>query len=233
MWLIGHIDWASKSLFTAKPQVVSQSIDPPKYTRHSIQCVATWTHPANLTPTQFMKKSPHWFFFFLFMCCCCSRSFSTRRRLHTLQPGSNWIELVCGGVPVRLATQSPHLRSFSRWSSGRQLWTTVCVASLTQISAAHGPPASKWQHAAPLLQHLGTKTKIFARCCYVCYYVPPLFCYFTLFSSPCSIVFQALVLAWSLSFQPTIACSCSQKFNRPFQRKRNEKPQKIGYFLLQ
>lgn len=61
-----------------------------------------------------MKKSPHRFF--LCMCSCCSCSFSPCRRLHVLKAGSNWIELVCGRVLVRLASHSSHLQPFSKCS---------------------------------------------------------------------------------------------------------------------
>lgn len=127
--LIGHIDWASLSLFTAVHQVVSVDRHNPKYTRHSIQCVATWAHPANLTPTPFMKKSPYrFFFFFLFMHSCCSCSFSSRRRLHMLKAGSSWIKLMCGKVPIKLVSHNPHLQSFSGWPQSREqhLEAAVC-----------------------------------------------------------------------------------------------------------
>ena len=52
-----------------------------------------------------MKKSPHRFL--LFMCSCCSCSFSPCRRLHVLKAGSNWIESVCGKVPIRFSKPTP------------------------------------------------------------------------------------------------------------------------------
>lgn len=66
-----------------------------------------------------MKKSPHRSS--LFMRSCCSCSFSPCRRLHILQAGSKWIELVCGKVPIRWASQCAHLQSPSQ--SATDNWT--------------------------------------------------------------------------------------------------------------
>lgn len=129
-----------------------------------------------------MKKSPHRFS--LFMCSCCSGSFSPRRRLHVLEPGSNWIELACGRVPIRLASQSPHLQCFCRACSYRP-------ATFTENATAQRPQSSKWTHAAP--SPTSSKDNF--------YLVPPS-CYCTLHS--------ILFLALSPSFQSIIARSCSQ-----------------------
>lgn len=92
-----------------------------------------------------MKKSPHRFF--LFMCSYCSCSFSPRRRLHVLKAGSKWIELVCGGVPVRLAPQNPHLQTFSRCSRDARADNQQAAAQLhdyiTDNSTAQSPVASQ------------------------------------------------------------------------------------------
>lgn len=78
-----------------------------------------------------MKKSPHRSS--LFMRSCCSCSFSPCRRLHILQAGSKWIELVCGKVPIRWASQHAHLQSSSQsatddWTSrlDATAWLTHC-----------------------------------------------------------------------------------------------------------
>lgn len=84
-----------------------------------------------------MKKSPHRFF--LFMRSCCSCSFSPCRRLHVRKAGSNWIELVCGKVPIRLASQSPHLQSFSTCSGNHRV----------------GRLLGAWPHSRRTPQHKG------------------------------------------------------------------------------
>lgn len=80
-----------------------------------------------------MKKSPHRFF--LFMCSCCSCSFSPCRRLHMLKAGSKWIELVCGRVAIRLASQRPHLKLFSRCS--RAGYRLLCAWLHSQRTSQH------------------------------------------------------------------------------------------------
>lgn len=152
-----------------------------------------------------MKKSPHRFL--LFMCSCCSCSFSPCRRLHVLEPGSNWIELVCGRVPIRLASRSPHLQSFSRSSrdlseGSLQLQAAVCMATFTENSTAQRPQASKWTHTA---HRFCTSTRQFLL---GAHYVPLPLCYCTLCSSPYFLSLSCPRLI--LSFQSIIACSCSQ-----------------------
>lgn len=111
------------------------------------------------------------------MCSCCSCSFSPCRRLHVLKAGSNWTELVCGMVPVRLASHGPHPQPFSK-CNGAFSYRLLCAclhSSRTPHRKGH-----EVQNGCTLSTAFATLQRQFLL---ITYYVPhPLCYYFLLFS---------------------------------------------------
>lgn len=167
-----------------------------------------------------MKKSPHRFFLFMCSCCCCS--FSPRRRLHMLKPGSNWIELVCGLGSCKTGYSKPTYSVFLSMEKRAAVQAAVCRATFTEISTAQRPQASKWMHTAHCFCTSAPQQSY--ALCPLCTSPPSTIALWTIrpiFLSP------SCPRHASLSFKSRIACSCSQSVISQFsgkQKTHNENP---------
>lgn len=124
-----------------------------------------------------MKKSPHRFL--LFMCSRCSCSFSPCRRLHVLKAGSNWIESVCGKVPIRFSKPTPwvFLHVKQRPQSREPAFTRVVWPHSQRTPRHKGHEIQNGRTHCPSLLHHGASAKTVQACCPLCTCPPPLLQY--------------------------------------------------------
>lgn len=115
-----------------------------------------------------MKKSPHRFL--LFMCSRCSCSFSPCRRLHVLKAGSNWIESVCGKVPIRFSKPTPwvFLHVKQRPQSWEPAFTRVVWPHSQRTPRHKGHEIQNGRTHCPSLLHHGASAKTVQACCPLC-----------------------------------------------------------------
>lgn len=139
-----------------------------------------------------MKKSPYWFFLFIRSCCSCS--FSPCWRLHVLRAGSNWIEFVCGGVPVRLAPQNPHTSRLSKCNRDRRADTEAAAQRTKATSFKMDEHCHHNSFCSFHIMHLSSQS---------------LSSSYISFPSP-----------RPPSLQTIIACLCSEKYNLAFKGKK-------------